>query len=103
MSWWDQYQAWQLKSRAHYVATTVGLRAGIVFLVSWLYYDSSASEALLLTGIVAAFGTLVFWFWYPRAKAKSKQAVALEGASSVVQYGRMDDQLDGMQRFYRQR
>jgi Zn-dependent protease with chaperone function len=104
MSWWDRYQGWQLESRAHYVPTTVGFRALIVFLATWLYLGWSAGKALLLTAIIAALGTLVFWFWYPRAKAKSKQAGEWERTSSVVQNDRMhDDQLDGMQRFYRQR
>ena len=71
MSWWDRYQPWRLGSRAHYVPTTVGLRALVVFLASWLYYGSSAGKALLLTATFAVLGTLVFWFWYPRAKARA--------------------------------
>lgn len=87
MSWWDRYRAWQpesswdryqgwrLESRTRFVATSVAVRALIVFLFLWLASDSSAGRALLLTAIFAVLAILLWGFWaYPRAKAKSEPA-----------------------------
>lgn len=70
---WDRYQAWRLESRSRFVATAVALRALIVFLWLRLVSDSSAGKSFLLTTAFAVLATLLWWFWYyPRAKAKSQ-------------------------------
>jgi hypothetical protein len=69
---WDKYQAWRLESRTRFVATSLAVRAPVVFLLLWLVSGWSAGEALLQTTGLAVL-TLVFgWLWYPRAKAKQQ-------------------------------
>ena len=69
-----RYQAWQLESRARWVATSVALRAVIVFLFLFLL-GSSAQRALMVTAIFAVVAGLIWWFWaYPRERAKNQRA-----------------------------
>lgn len=73
---WDRYRMWQLESRGRYVVTAAGVRALIVFFISWLIADSSVSKALLVTSAFVAVAVFVYgWVWYPRAKTKSQQAL----------------------------
>lgn len=75
MSWWKRYQAWQLESRARYVATQLGLSLLIVLLMAWVIFSTHPGQAPLLFGIGTVLGILVYgWIYYPRAKAKRQQA-----------------------------
>ena len=70
MAWWERYQAWQLESRARWVATNVVLRAVIVFFFSFLI-GSSSQKALVVTVTFIAVAAPLWWLWaYPRERAK---------------------------------
>ncbi|HJR45026.1 MAG TPA: hypothetical protein VJ927_05425 [Actinomycetota bacterium] len=69
---WDRFQAWRFDSRARWVATGSGLRVVIAFFFL-LLTGSSAGRALQLTAIFAVLVILVWWLYYPRAKAKSQR------------------------------
>lgn len=75
MSSWQRYRAWQLESRARYVATVLGLNGPILLLMTWLVSGTHPGQAPLLFAIVVVLGIPVYgWLWYPRVKAKSRQA-----------------------------
>lgn len=75
MSWWDRYRAWQLESRARYIATELGLRVLIVVLAAWIFFGTHPGQAPLLFGIGVVLGIVVLGrIYYPRSKAKSQHA-----------------------------
>ena len=75
MGWWERYQAWQLESRARYVATSLGLSLLIVLGSAWVIGGTHPGKAPLLFSIFLVLAILVYgWIYYPRAKAKSENA-----------------------------
>lgn len=76
MSWWGRYQAWQLESRARYVATALGLNVLIALGVAWVFFSTHPGKAPLLVAIGVVLGILVHgWIYYPRAKAKRQHTL----------------------------